>query len=107
MKLGVSDSRTVNCVPKDDFGGLHPDPNLIYAADLINAVKNGPYAFEAAFDGDRDRNMIIGKKAFFDHPSNSLAVLTTNLKVIPYFIKTRIKGCARSMSTYAAIDRFR
>ncbi|XP_058805426.1 phosphoglucomutase [Phymastichus coffea] len=104
-ELEVSDSSIVNCVPKDDFGGLHPDPNLTYAVDLVNAVKNGPYDFGAAFDGDGDRNMIIGKKAFFVNPSDSLAVLADNLKLIPYFIKTGIKGYARSMPTGAAVDR--
>ncbi|KAJ8682070.1 hypothetical protein QAD02_017862 [Eretmocerus hayati] len=104
-ELGVSDSNLVNSVPKEDFGGLHPDPNLTYAADLVNAVKNGPYDFGAAFDGDGDRNMIIGKKAFFVNPSDSLAVLAANLSVIPYFKKTGVKGYARSMPTGAAVDR--
>jgi phosphoglucomutase len=25
----------VNCDPKEDFGGGHPDPNLTYAHDLV------------------------------------------------------------------------
>ena len=58
-ELGVPEANLVNCVPKEDFGGLHPDPNLTYAADLVDAVKNGPYDFGAAFDGDGDRNMVI------------------------------------------------
>ena len=48
---------------------------------------------------------IIGKKAFYVTPSDSLAVLAANLKVIPYFQKTGIKGYARSMPTGAAVDR--
>ncbi|KAL7289372.1 hypothetical protein TKK_0016575 [Trichogramma kaykai] len=104
-ELGVSESNMVNCVPKEDFGGLHPDPNLTYAAGLVNAVKSDPYDFGAAFDGDGDRNMIIGKKAFFVNPSDSLAILANNLNVIPYFRKTGIKGYARSMPTGAAVDR--
>ena len=46
-----------------DFGGGHPDPNLTYADDLVNAMSAGDYAFGAAFDGDGDRNMILGAKA--------------------------------------------
>ena len=46
-----------------DFGGSHPDPNLTYADDLVNAMSAGDYAFGAAFDGDGDRNMILGAKA--------------------------------------------
>lgn len=57
-ELGVNESNLVNSLPKEDFGGLHPDPNLTYAADLVDAVKNGPYDFGAAFDGDGDRNMV-------------------------------------------------
>ena len=60
-ELGVSDSSLVHSVPLEDFGGLHPDPNLTYAADLVNTVKNGTYDLGAAFDGDGDRNMVILK----------------------------------------------
>ncbi|XP_029036920.1 phosphoglucomutase [Osmia bicornis bicornis] len=104
-ELGVDDSSIVNAVPLEDFGGLHPDPNLTYAKDLVNAIKDGPYDFGAAFDGDGDRNMILGKKAFFVTPSDSLAVLAANLHSIPYFKKTGVKGYARSMPTGAAVDR--
>lgn len=104
-ELGVDNSSIVNAIPLEDFGGLHPDPNLTYARDLVNAMKNGPYDFGAAFDGDGDRNMILGKKAFFVTPSDSLAVLAANLNAIPYFKKTGIKGYARSMPTGAAVDR--
>lgn len=104
-ELGVDNSSIVNAIPLEDFGGLHPDPNLTYAKDLVNAMKNGSYDFGAAFDGDGDRNMILGKKAFFVTPSDSLAVLAANLNTIPYFKKTGIKGYARSMPTGAAIDR--
>ena len=49
-----------------DFGGGHPDPNLTYADDLVNAMSAGDYAFGAAFDGDGDRNMILGAKAKYN-----------------------------------------
>ena len=104
-ELGVDDTSIVNATPLEDFGGLHPDPNLTYAKDLVNAMKDGPYDFGAAFDGDGDRNMILGKKAFFVTPSDSLAVLAANLDSIPYFKKTGVKGYARSMPTGAAVDR--
>lgn len=57
-ELGVDSSSLVNIRPLEDFGGLHPDPNLTYAKDLVNAIKEGPYDFGAAFDGDGDRNMV-------------------------------------------------
>ncbi|XP_006609202.1 phosphoglucomutase isoform X3 [Apis dorsata] len=104
-ELGVDNSSIINIIPLEDFGGLHPDPNLTYAIDLVNTMKNNPYDFGAAFDGDGDRNMILGKKAFFVTPSDSLAVLAANLNAIPYFKKTGIKGYARSMPTGAAVDR--
>jgi len=50
--------------------------------------------------------MILGAKAFFVTPSDSLAVLADRLSVIPYFQKTGIKGIARSMPTAASVDRF-
>lgn len=49
--------------------------------------------------------MILGKKAFFINPSDSLAVLANNLECIPYFKVNGVKGFARSMPTSAAVDR--
>lgn len=115
----------VNVVPLEDFGGHHPDPNLTYAADLVEAMKNGDFGFGAAFDGDgvrktsnifrsrsanrfiyrKDRNMILGEKAFFVTPSDSLAVIANNMECIPYFRQTGVRGFARSMPTGAAVDR--
>jgi len=51
-ELGSPADSAVNCVPKEDFGGHHPDPNLTYAADLVATMKGGEYDFGAAFDGD-------------------------------------------------------
>lgn len=51
-ELGSPAHSAVNCVPKEDFGGHHPDPNLTYAADLVNTMKGGEYDLGAAFDGD-------------------------------------------------------
>lgn len=104
-ELGAPVSNVVNCEPKEDFGGLHPDPNLTYAADLVEEMGKGTYGFGAAFDGDGDRNMILGQNAFFVTPSDSLAVLADNLECIPYFKQSGVKGFARSMPTSGAVDR--
>lgn len=72
--LKATPGSVVHSTPLNDFGGLHPDPNLTYAKDLVETVKNGNFDLGAAFDGDGDRNMIIGSKAFFITPSDSLAV---------------------------------
>ncbi|KAK3869148.1 hypothetical protein Pcinc_025522 [Petrolisthes cinctipes] len=104
-ELGASPDSAVNIVPLEDFGGHHPDPNLTYAADLVKAMKEGDFGFGAAFDGDGDRNMILGHKAFFVTPSDSVAVIADNTDSIPYFKKNGVKGLARSMPTGCAIDR--
>ena len=49
--------------------------------------RTGEFGFGAAFDGDGDRNMILGQNAFFVTPCDSLAVLANNLDLIPYFQK--------------------
>lgn len=103
--LGASPESVVNSVPLEDFGGKHPDPNLTYAADLVSEMGKGNHVFGAAFDGDGDRNMILGEKAFFVTPSDSLAVIAGNMSEIPYFKKTGVKGFARSMPTAGAVDR--
>lgn len=104
-ELGAPQNSVVNCTPLEDFGGKHPDPNLTYAADLVTEMAKGHYDFGAAFDGDGDRNMILGKNAFFVTPSDSLAVLAHYLECIPYFKETGVKGYARSMPTSGAVDR--
>lgn len=105
QELGMDSANAVNCVPLPDFGKGHPDPNLTYAHDLVSELKKGVHDFGAAFDGDGDRNMILGKNAFFISPCDSLAVIANNLDAIPYFQKTGVKGYARSMPTSGAVDR--
>ncbi|XP_056600286.1 phosphoglucomutase-1-like isoform X2 [Triplophysa dalaica] len=104
-ELGCPANSAINCVPLEDFGGRHPDPNLTYAADLVETMKSGQYDFGAALDGDGDRNMILGKHGFFVNPSDSVAVIAANIFCIPYFQHTGVRGFARSMPTSAALDK--
>ncbi|KAI5579906.1 hypothetical protein BDE02_08G120200 [Populus trichocarpa] len=109
-ELGAQESSLLNCVPKEDFGGGHPDPNLTYAKELVARMGLGksnsevePPEFGAASDGDADRNMILGKR-FFVTPSDSVAIIAANaVEAIPYF-SAGLKGVARSMPTSAALD---
>eukprot|EP01094_Clydonella_sp_ATCC50884_P024213 TRINITY_DN6011_c0_g4_i1.p1 TRINITY_DN6011_c0_g4~~TRINITY_DN6011_c0_g4_i1.p1 ORF type:complete len:567 (-),score=162.42 TRINITY_DN6011_c0_g4_i1:352-2052(-) len=102
--LGASASSLSNCDPLPDFGGLHPDPNLTYAAGLVEKMQSGEYSFGAAWDGDGDRNMVLGSK-FFVTPSDSVAIIAASAKeAIPYF-SSGITAVARSMPTSAALDR--
>lgn len=102
-ELNAGDA-AINAIPKDDFNGGHPDPNLTYAKELVDEMKTGLYDFGVAFDGDGDRNMIIGKNGFFVSPCDSLAVIAANINCIPYFRRKPISGFARSMPTSGAID---
>ena len=102
-KMGLLDDCVMNGLPLEDFGGLHPDPNLTYAsklADLLLVQK--AYSFGAACDGDGDRNMILGQGCFVN-PSDSLAVITANTNCVPGY-KDGIAGVARSMPTSSAVD---
>ena len=102
-ELGLPSSSTMNCVPKPDFGGGHPDPNLVYAHELVeNVDKNGVH-FGAASDGDGDRNMIYGANTFVS-PGDSLAIIAHHAKLIPWFKNQGVYGLARSMPTSAAVD---
>ncbi|KAH9975939.1 phosphoglucomutase [Lactifluus volemus] len=100
--LQLPESSIQNCQPSPDFGGGHPDPNLTYAHSLVEAVERDRIPFGAASDGDGDRNMIYGSRAFVT-PSDSVAIIADWADVIPYF-KGGVKGLARSMPTSAAID---
>ncbi|KAK1301516.1 Phosphoglucomutase, cytoplasmic [Acorus calamus] len=109
-ELGADESYLLNCIPKEDFGGGHPDPNLTYAKELVARMglgkekpQNEPPEFGAAADGDADRNMVLGKR-FFVTPSDSVAIIAANaVQSIPYF-SSGLKGVARSMPTSAALD---
>ena len=103
-RLGAPAGTVKNGVPLEDFGGGHPDPNLVYAHDLVEILfGDNPPAFGAASDGDGDRNMILGAN-FFVTPSDSLAVLAANATLVPGY-KDGLAGVARSMPTSAAVDR--
>uniref|UniRef100_A0A6M2DK92 phosphoglucomutase (alpha-D-glucose-1,6-bisphosphate-dependent) n=1 Tax=Xenopsylla cheopis TaxID=163159 RepID=A0A6M2DK92_XENCH len=104
QELKCNTNSVIRKKPLPDFGNIHPDPNLTYAKLLVDKVGNEDYHIGAAFDGDGDRNMIIGRGAVFVTPSDSLAVLAHYLKCIPYFVKEGVKGFARSMPTSAAVD---
>lgn len=102
--LGAKKGSVVHAVPMEDFGGLHPDPNLIYAKELVDFMYSDKAAdFGGANDGDGDRNMILGK-SFFVSPSDSLAILTDNYKYIPAY-KNGIYGVAKSAATSTAVGR--
>jgi len=102
-ELELPESSTQNCVSLPDFGGGHPDPNLIYAHSLVEAVDKGGIQFGAASDGDGDRNMIYGANAFVS-PGDSLAIIAHHADKIPYFKKNGVYGLARSMPTSGAVD---
>ncbi|KAF1826486.1 Phosphoglucomutase, first 3 domain-containing protein [Dissoconium aciculare CBS 342.82] len=101
-ELGIPNS-TQNCVPKPDFGGHHPDPNLVYAHSLVEVVDREGIHFGAASDGDGDRNMIYGANSFVS-PGDSLAIIAHHAELIPYFKKQGVYGLARSMPTSGAVD---
>ncbi len=104
QRLGAPAGTVRNGIPLEDFGGGHPDPNLVYAHELVDILygENAP-DFGAASDGDGDRNMILGRK-FFVTPSDSLAVLVANAKLVPGY-SSGLAGVARSMPTSQAVDR--
>lgn len=103
-RLGAPQDTVMYGTPLVDFGGSHPDPNLVYAHDLVEVLFGGKAPdFGAASDGDGDRNMILGRK-FFVTPSDSLAIMTANATLVPAY-KKGLAGVARSMPTSCAVDR--
>ena len=102
--LGAPKGTVINGTPSPDFGGGHPDPNLVYAKDMYDLMMSDDAPdFGAASDGDGDRNLIIGRNRFVT-PSDSLAILAANAPHAPGYA-AGIAGIARSMPTSAAADR--
>ncbi len=118
QELGCPPSSFLHADNLPDFGGLHPDPNLAYASELVAVMGLLPTGapapaavaadvpdLGAAADGDADRNMILGKQ-FFVTPSDSLALIAANADAIPFFRdQGGLKTVARSMPTSQAVDR--
>ena len=105
VRLGAPKGSVLNFIPLPDFGGHHPDPNLVHAKELYDLMMSGDGApdFGAASDGDGDRNLIIGKGIFVT-PSDSVAMLAANAHLAPGYAQG-LAGIARSMPTSGAADR--
>ncbi len=102
--LGAPPGTVLNGVPLPDFGGHHPDPNLVHAKALYDLMMSpGAPDLGVASDGDGDRNLIIGRGMFVS-PSDSLAMLAANAHLAPGYAGGLV-GVARSMPTSAAVDR--
>ena len=105
QRLGAAKGTIINGTPLVDFGGHHPDPNLVHAAELV-AHLNGAGApeFGAACDGDGDRNLILGRN-FFVTPGDSLAIIAEHAAASIPGYSGGLAGAARSMPTSTAVDR--
>lgn len=103
-RLGAPAEALMRSVPLEDFGGIHADPNLVHARELVELMwEAGAPSLGGASDGDGDRNMILGPGTYVT-PSDSLAVLTANARLVPGYADG-IAGVARSMPTSTAVDR--
>jgi phosphoglucomutase len=105
QRLGAAAGTVINGTPLVDFGGHHPDPNLVHAAKLV-AHMNAADAPDlgAACDGDGDRNLILGRN-FFVTPGDSLAIITEHAQSAIRGYQGKLAGAARSMPTSTAVDR--
>ena len=106
--LGAEEGSVIRGESLPNFGGGHPDPNLVHAKQLVDRMYDTNDTgftpkFGAASDGDGDRNMIMGDY-FFVTPSDSLAVIAANAHLIPAY-KKGLKGIGRSMPTSQAPDK--
>ena len=103
-QLGAPAGTVINATPSPDFNKGHPDPNPVWAKELMDVMmdSNAP-DFGAASDGDGDRNMIVGPGIFIS-PSDSLALLAAHAELAPAF-QDGLVGVARSMPTSGAVDR--
>ena len=101
--LGAPLNSIQNASPLEDFGGGHPDPNLIHGKFLVDLAHSARAPdLCAASDGDGDRNMILGRGIFIS-PGDSLAMLAAHLRELPGY-RGGLSGVARSMPTCRAVD---
>jgi len=103
--LGAPEGAVRNGSPLEDFGGEHPDPNLVYAADLVRLMqRNDAPDLGAACDADGDRNMILGRN-FFVTPGDSIALIAEHARGCIPGLHGNLIGVARSLPTSTAVDR--
>lgn len=101
--LGCPPDSVLHGEPLPDFGGLHPDPNPVDAAELFaESLRPESADLLAASDGDGDRNMILGP-GFFLSPGDSVAMMLASLHLLPGY-RQGVPGAARSMPTSRALD---
>lgn len=101
-ELGIAKDNLLNIIPREDFGGLVPDPNPVTAQEYVNYIFSLPKVdLAAACDADGDRNMIITDKYCIE-PCDSLAIIAQYIKQFSFY--KDIKGIARSMPTSYAVD---
>jgi phosphoglucomutase len=104
-RLGAHVGTVINAEPLPDFGGHHPDPNLVHASELVARMSGaGAPDFGAACDGDGDRNLILGRD-FFVTPGDSLSVIAEHARECIPGYREGLAGVARSMPTSTAVDR--
>jgi len=104
-RLGAPAGTVVNGIPLEDFGGHHPDPNLVNAAELVAQMNAADAAdLGVACDGDGDRNLILGPR-FFVTPGDSLAIIAEHAAASIPGYSAGLAGVARSMPTSTAVDR--
>jgi len=102
--LELDEKHVLNCFPKEDFGGIIPDPCFENAKDFYNLFKKkSSYDMGALSDGDGDRNMILAKN-FELSPSDSLAIIVKYSQKILKLNKP-LNGVARSFPTSKALDQ--
>ena len=77
--LGAKPDNVVRTTPLPDFGGAHPDPNLTYAKELVDAVRSGDYDLGAAFDGDGVSVKFKTDSGDFSHLLNDNRIETWSL----------------------------
>jgi phosphoglucomutase len=104
-RLGAPAGTVINGTPREDFGGHHPDPNLVHAAELVARLESADAPdFGAACDGDGDRNLILGRNTFVS-PGDSLAIIAEHASTVIPGYRAGLAGVARSMPTSTSVDR--
>jgi phosphoglucomutase len=93
-----------NGVPLPDFGGHHPDPNLVHAKDLIRPDDGARRARFRRRLGRRRRPQPDHRAGHLRHALGQLAMLAANA-TSRAGLCAGLAGIARSMPTSGAADR--
>uniref|UniRef100_A0A0A9Z0S3 phosphoglucomutase (alpha-D-glucose-1,6-bisphosphate-dependent) n=1 Tax=Lygus hesperus TaxID=30085 RepID=A0A0A9Z0S3_LYGHE len=101
-ELGAGKGSVINYEPSNDVRCFNTSTAGKTEVDV--EMKSSTCDLGAALDSDGGRCMIYGRRGFLIPSGETLSVITSHYHAIPYFLKHKFNGVARSFFTPSCVD---